>query len=106
MRHLRVIGVLVTFLFITIPSHAALIEAPAHGAVTGEARDIDLMREELRARLIEMGLTPVQSRQRVERLTATEVAQLHAQLDSLPAGQGRISTTNLLLIIIILILLL
>lgn len=63
-----------------------------------------LQRAEVRDRLQEMGVAVENVRQRVERLTDAEVAHLHQQMDSLPAG-GNLSTVELLLIIILIVLL-
>lgn len=63
-----------------------------------------LQREEIRAQLVEMGVSTQNVHQRVERLTDAEVARLHQRLDSLPVG-GNLSTVELLLIILLIVLL-
>lgn len=64
-----------------------------------------LERNDVQQGLIEMGVDPAAAMERVNSMTDEEIAQIHGQLDILPAGAG-IGTTDLLLIIIILILLL
>lgn len=68
-------------------------------------RLIEMMdREEVKSQLIDMGVDHDAARDRVNRMTADELAELNGQIETLPAGAA--STTELLLIIIILILLL
>lgn len=63
-----------------------------------------LERDAVAAELEAMGVSVESARQRVSRMTDTEIAQLHGRVAALPAG-GNLSTTELLLIIIIVILL-
>lgn len=63
-----------------------------------------LERDEVRAELEALGVPGGSARERVERLTDTEVAQLHGQVASLPAG-GHLSTTQVLLIVLLIVLL-
>lgn len=63
-----------------------------------------LERDAVRAELEALGVPGESARERVERLTDTEVAQLHGQVASLPAG-GHLSTTQLLLIVLLIVLL-
>ena len=61
-------------------------------------------RDEIRAGLEQLGVDAEDARERVARLTDTEVTRLHQRLESLPAG-GDLSTVELLLIIILIVLL-
>ncbi|MDZ7749728.1 MAG: PA2779 family protein [Halofilum sp. (in: g-proteobacteria)] len=63
-----------------------------------------LERDAVAAELEAMGVSVESARQRVQRMTDTEVARLHGHIAALPAG-GDLSTVELLLIIIIVILL-
>lgn len=63
-----------------------------------------LERDEVRAQLESMGVAGADARQRVARLTDTEIRALHQRVNSLPAG-GNISTVELLLIIILIVIL-
>lgn len=63
-----------------------------------------LERDAVRAELAALGVPGESARERVERLTDTEVARLHGQVASLPAG-GHLSTTQLLLIVLLIVLL-
>lgn len=76
-----------------LPAHASLVGT---GAILTEARaDTDragllalLDRDEVRAELVRLGVDPAEARQRVERMTDAEIAELRAHLDELPAGAG------------------
>lgn len=63
-----------------------------------------LERDEVRAELEAMGVPGDSARERVRRLTDTEVAHLHGQVAALPAG-GALSNVELLLIILLIVLL-
>ena len=65
----------------------------------------NLERKDVQQQLIEMGVDPQSAIKRVESMSDEEVAEINGQLETLPAGAGRISTVELLLIIIIIILL-
>ena len=71
------------------PERQALVEA--------------LERDDVRAQLERFGVSAQDAERRVARMTDAEVARLHQQVASLPAG-GNISTVELLLIIILVIL--
>lgn len=63
-----------------------------------------LERDQVRAELEAMGVPGDHARERVRRLTDTEVARLHGQVGALPAG-GALSNVELLLIILLIVLL-
>lgn len=63
-----------------------------------------LERDAVRAELEALGVPGDSARERVERLTDTEVARLHGQVASLPAG-GRLSSLELVLVILLVVLL-
>jgi len=65
----------------------------------------NLQRKDVQQQLIEMGVDPESAIKRVDSMTDDEVAEINGQLETLPAGAGRISNVELLLIIIIIILL-
>jgi len=52
------------------------------------AYDMPTSREQLRAELVERGVTSAEAQARVATLTDEEVAQVVAQIDSMPAGAG------------------
>ncbi len=62
-------------------------------------------RQHVEQQLIELGVDPIDARDRVKQMTDLQISSLQEQIAELPAGAG-VSTTNLLLIIIVLILLL
>jgi hypothetical protein len=47
-----------------------------------------LNRDDVQAQLIKMGVDPVAAKERVASLTDSEIAQLNAHLEQLPAGKG------------------
>jgi len=47
-----------------------------------------LSREDVRAQLEARGVDAADAQQRIDSLTATELAALHEQIDTLPAGEG------------------
>lgn len=64
-----------------------------------------LERDEVRAELEAMGVPGDSARERVQRLTDREVAQLHGQVAGLPAG-GDLSNAQVILLILLIVLLL
>ena len=60
-------------------------------------------REDVQQQLIQLGVDPVDAKERVNQITDTEISQINGRLEELPAGAG-ISTVDLLLIIIIILL--
>jgi len=60
-------------------------------------------REGVQQELIKLGVDPDLAKERVNRMTDAEVAEINGRLEELPAGAG-ISTVDLLLIIIIILL--
>ncbi len=64
----------------------------------------DLQREDVRDHLIELGVDPAAVEARVAALSDTEVVELAAEMDNMPAGAD-IGGTTLILLIILLILL-
>ena len=106
MRFAKTFSLLAGLLLSSATAHAALIETPQILSAPDQAGLIDLLqRQDVQRQLVEMGVDPMDALQRVERMTAAEIAQLHNRLSELPAG-GRIGVIELLLIIIILILVL
>ena len=83
---------------------AAMVGTPDIVLDSERSRVIQMLdREEVREQLKEMGVDHASAQQRVNQMTAKELAELNGQIDKLPAGAA--STTELLLIIIIIILL-
>ncbi|MDX1443910.1 MAG: PA2779 family protein [Gammaproteobacteria bacterium] len=64
----------------------------------------NLDREEVRDRLLEMGVEPEALEARVAALSDEEVMQMAAEMDEMPAGANMSQTTLILLIILIVIL--
>ena len=62
-----------------------------------------LNREEVKAKLLSLGVDPAQVQARVDALTTVEIRTISQKLDQLPAGSGVIS---LLLVILLLVLVL
>lgn len=62
-----------------------------------------LNREEVKAKLLSLGVNPAQVQARVDALTAAEIRTISQKIDQLPAGGGVI---GLLLVILLLVLVL
>ncbi len=60
-----------------------------------------LAREDVAKQLAVMGVDPVNAKDRVAALSDAEVAQLHEQMDTLPAGAGAVGTLALVLVILV-----
>lgn len=63
-------------------------------------------RDDVKRKMVELGVDPDEAASRIGSLSDAEAAQLAARIDGLPAGQGAGSAVVLLLVIVILILLL
>lgn len=63
-------------------------------------------RDDVKWKMVELGVDPDEAASRIGSLSDAEAAQLAARIDGLPAGQGAGSAVVLLLVIVILILLL
>ena len=87
-------------------AYAGMVPTAQFGAQAEPARLAQTVdqRENIRQQLIELGVDPVEARQRVDHMTDQQIVALQGKIAELPAGG--VGTTNLLLIIIILILLL
>jgi len=92
-----------------LPAHASLVgtDQVLHQARTQDQRKElvrFLQRDDVRDELQALGVEPGHARERVARLTDTEVARLHDRVSSLPAG-GAVSNLELILIILLVVLL-
>lgn len=58
-----------------------------------------LQQENVRERLLSLGVSPEEVDARIDALSATELATLHAQMDELPAGSGAVGLLALLVLI-------
>jgi uncharacterized protein DUF6627 len=65
--------------------------------------DAFLAREDVRAQLVDLGVSPIEAEQRIASLTEAELQVLTSRIDSLPAGGHISNNTVVLLLIIILI---
>jgi len=57
--------------------------------------------EELRSALARMGVDPADAQVRVDRLTPTQVADLNARLDQLPAGAGALEVVLIIFLVFV-----
>lgn len=64
----------------------------------------ELEKEDVQQQLVELGVDPVEAKQRVQNMTDTEVARLNQQVASMPAG-GHVSNRLLAVLLIILLIL-
>lgn len=103
-----IIGSLILLLSVAVPAQAGMVgnDRVLHDAESATQREalVELLdRDAVAAELEALGVAGDDARERVERLTDTEVAHLYGQVASLPAG-GNLSTVQLLLIILLIVL--
>ena len=87
-----------------LPAHAGMLptQAGAAGSDRGHVQSV-LDRQEVRAGLEARGVSPADVKARVAAMSDDEVAQLAAQLDSLPAGGADVLGVLLVVFIVLLI---
>lgn len=104
MKYLKKFGLVACLWLMMLPAQAAMVSTPELLAQPDRAQLVNLLqREDVQQQLINMGVDPTASLRRVDQMTNQEVASLHGQIASLPAGAG-IGTIDLLLIIIVILL--
>lgn len=62
-----------------------------------------LARDDVKARLLEMGVSPADVDSRIDNLSADEIQQLHENIDAMPTGEGFFGVVISLLVIFILL---
>lgn len=62
-----------------------------------------LEREDVRKKLIELGVTPEDAQTRVDHLTTGELRMLHQQIDNLPAGAGVLGVIGAVFVVLIIL---
>lgn len=106
--------ILALFGFLALPSVSFASDAPAPIAtsevvdvrVTAEQRDeviSALQRDEVQNELERQGVDPDQVVERVERMNDAEIAQLHGQLDELPAGGSSLVSAAVFVFVVLLV---
>lgn len=60
-------------------------------------------RNDVRAQLLDLGVSESDITQRIANLSDAEILQMHGQLDSMPAGEGVLGTVIALLVIFMLL---
>jgi hypothetical protein len=88
---LHVLAMSIVFSFVSNAAYGAVISTEAAVAVQQRADSVArvssvLLRQDVGAALVRMGVDPAQAVKRVQALTLTELAELETQLDKLPAG--------------------
>ena len=88
------------------PAHAVIAGTDAALAMSERADVLDrvnaaLMRDDVQAQLEALGVDPAQALERVQSLTAAELAQLDTKLQELPAGGSVIGVLGALLVVLI-----
>ncbi len=58
-----------------------------------------LASDDVRSRLVELGVSPADVEARIDSLTPSELAMLHERMDELPAGSGAVGLLALLILI-------
>lgn len=110
-----IVTLLVTMLgfqsLVVVPAQAAMIStSDVIAADNSLASDRDrlnalMQREDVRAEMRRQGVDPDEAAARVAALSDTEVAQLTAQIDELPAGQSAIGVIVGAIVLVFLVLL-
>lgn len=100
--------VLITCAGIQANAQAAMIDTPQLASeVSVEMQRDELAtlfaREDVAKQLSSLGVDPADAQERVASLSDTEVSQLHAKINDLPAGAGALGTIALVLVILILL---
>jgi hypothetical protein len=88
------------------PVHAVIVGTDAALAMSERADVLGrvneaLTRDDVQAQLEALGVDPAQALERVQSLTAAELAQLDAKLQELPAGGSVIGVLGALLVVLI-----
>jgi hypothetical protein len=92
-KHWILLCTFLLFLLPATPSMAGMLDTLSliHAADSAAERAALAERigsEDVRAALVSLGVDPDAAQARVDRLTDAEIADLHARIDSLPAGAG------------------
>ncbi len=97
-------------LFVTFPatSYAGLIgtaEMLAADARSSRKAAIQsaLARDDVRAQMLAMGVSPVEVEQRLDALTDAELAQLSTEMDRLPAGAGVLEVIGVVFVVLLIL---
>lgn len=102
---------LVTVLLVTVNllpvARAAVIGTDTYlstqvPAVT-EQLQAALQREDVRARLVELGVDPAQAGARVAAMTPAEAQLLQERIDSLPAGAGALEVIGIVFLVLLIL---
>lgn len=62
-----------------------------------------LQREDVRARLVDLGVDPAQAGARVAAMTPAEAQRLQARIDSLPAGAGALEVIGIVFLVLLIL---
>ena len=105
-----IFALVLNFLFMTFPT-ASLAGLLGSGEMLAtEARSLHmaeiqatLSRDEVRAQMIEMGVSPAEVQERLNALTDAELAQLAAEMNQLPAGAGVIEVVGIVFVVLLIL---
>lgn len=100
--------VLFTFGGIQLPANAAIVATDTLVAETELEAQRDtlsqtLMRDDVKQQMLSLGVDPADVQNRINSLTAAELAQIQGKLDQLPAGGDALGAVVLVLLILILL---
>jgi hypothetical protein len=62
-----------------------------------------LARDDVRAQMLAMGVSPAEVEQRLDALTDAELAQLSAEMDRLPAGAGVLEVIGVVFVVLLIL---
>lgn len=97
----------VSLVSVQTPAYAAMLTTQQLAAdelhVDRQALQQRLLRDDVRSELVALGVNPESVESRINNLSQTELAQINAKLDALPAGGDGLGTVALVLLILILL---
>ena len=93
---------------VQMPAHAAMMSSQDIAAAQqlhAERHQLRerLLRDDVQAQLLELGVNPNHVEERIANLTYSELSAINGQLDRLPAGGNGLGTAALVLLILILL---
>ncbi len=106
MKKMAVLLIFSLFSMVTLPLQAALVSTQSQ--LQKEQLQFDrqelkslMAQEDVKAKMLSMGVTPEMVDARIDNLTPVEISQLNQQLSAAPAGEGVLGAIVLIFIVFI-----
>ena len=106
----RVMAILVCVSFVSSYSAAAWAGVVSTGQMLRQQAAVDrtslvsaLEREEVRERLVELGVDPEQAKLRIAALDDAQVGEIQAHMEALPAGGGMLEVVVAVLVVLVIL---